>query len=443
MATVKTQLLSLPFLLKQKVGSNWTLYINASSLIATTAVTSGLGFVYWWLAARLFPQQAVGFASAAISAMMLLGAIGMLGLGTLIITEVGREPRKAGAITMTSLLFVGGASLLLGILFAVGAPRLTIELASLSASVGDTLIFALGVAFTATSLIIDQVMIALLRGGLQLWRNILFAVIKLALLYVIALWASEKSGMNIYVAWMLGNAISIGALLIYLVSKRIRVIYRPQFSFIKHLGRTALAHHATNLILQAPSLLMPIAVTTLLSAAANASFYAAWMIASFVFVLPSHLTTVLHAVGAQTPAVVNAKLRSTMKFSFLAALPISAILFIGASLILGIFGKQYGEQADWCLRFLSLAVFPLVIRYHYVALLRIYDQVQNAIVTLLLGSILEITLAVIGLKLGGLTGLGIGWFLAVCLEAFIMYIKLQELIALSLKQVSMETPDLV
>lgn len=277
---------------------------------------------------------------------------------------------------------------------------------------------------------------------MQLGRNILFAVVKLILLYGIAVFFNEKSGMNIYLAWMLGNAISLGAMLVYLISKRVQVVYRPQWGFIKNLGPTALAHHTTNLILQAPSLLMPIAVTTVLSAAANVSFYAAWMIASFVFVLPSHLTTVLHAVGAQTPAVVNAKIRSAMRFSFLVCLPIGVILFLSASLILSIFGKKYGEGAAWCLRFLSLGVFPLIIRYHYVALLRVYDQVQNAIPTLLLCSIFEIVLAIIGLKLGALTGLGIGWFLAVSLEAILMYFKLQQLassVELGLRNGKLET----
>ncbi len=425
---MKAQLTSLPLLLKSKIGSNWVLYVNASSLVATTAVTSGLGFIYWWVAARLFPQQSVGFASAAVSAMMLLGALGMLGLGTLIITEVGRERHKVGSIAITAILLVGGVSTLLGILFALAAPNLTSELAPLSASIGNIIIFALGVAFTSITLIVDQVMIALLRGGLQLWRNILFAVAKLALLYGIAVLVSEKVGMNIYLAWMLGNALSLVALAVFLISKRTRILYRPQFGFIRNLGRAALAHHATNLILQAPSLIMPIAVTTLLSAAANASFYSAWMIASFLFVLPAHLTTVLHAVGAQSPAIVISKMRSTMKLAFFIALPASCALFIGAGLLLSIFGKQYVDEAAWSLRILGLGVFPLIIKYHYIAVLRIYDRVQSAILFLLFVSIMEISFSIVGLELGALTGLSIGWVLALCLEASLMYFKMRQTI---------------
>ena len=48
--------------------------------MGTTVLTATFGFFYWLFAANKFPPEAVGFASASISAMMLLGTIGVLGL---------------------------------------------------------------------------------------------------------------------------------------------------------------------------------------------------------------------------------------------------------------------------------------------------------------------------------------------------------------------------
>lgn len=407
------------------LDANRALFMNAGSLVATTAVTSALGFAYWWLAARLFPPEAVGFASAAISAMMLLGAVGVLGLGTLLIGELPRQSGKAGSILMAALLVAGVASAALGGLFALAAPRLSPELAPLSANPTSILIFSAGVAFTAVTLIIDQALIGLLRGGLQLGRNTLFSVVKLALLYVVSLWASQAAGLNIYLAWMLGNLISIAALAGYLLFRGIRVVHRPQWELIRSLKRAALAHHAVNLVLQAPSLLMPLAVTTLLSASANASFYAAWMVVSFAFVIPSHLATVLYAVGAADPAALAQKMRMTMKLSLLLGVPVAAGLFVIADPLLNLFGAHYAEQADWCLRLLSFGIFPLIVKYHYVALLRVRGQLEESIVLLAAGSLLELVLVVVGLKLGELTGLGIGWLIAVCIEATWMYFRIR------------------
>ena len=68
---------------------------NAGSLVMSTGVASLLGVVYWMFATRLFSQRAVGYGSAAVSAMTLLGTIGMLGLGTLLIGELPRRTGRA------------------------------------------------------------------------------------------------------------------------------------------------------------------------------------------------------------------------------------------------------------------------------------------------------------------------------------------------------------
>ena len=63
---------------------------NSGALLGSSVVTSALGFVFWWLAARVASQDTVGAASAAVSAMTLIGTIGMFGLGTLLIAELPR-----------------------------------------------------------------------------------------------------------------------------------------------------------------------------------------------------------------------------------------------------------------------------------------------------------------------------------------------------------------
>ncbi len=49
------------------IKTNIVMLVNTGSLIGTTAVTSVLGFGYWWVAARWFSPQAVGLGSATIS----------------------------------------------------------------------------------------------------------------------------------------------------------------------------------------------------------------------------------------------------------------------------------------------------------------------------------------------------------------------------------------
>lgn len=399
---------------------NRAILTNAGSLVGTTAVTSGLGFIYWWLAARLFPPAAVGLASAAISAMMLLGTLGMLGLGTLLISELPRQPGRAGSLITTSLLVAGTASGILGILFAIAAPRLSAELEPLAQSLQSVMLFALGVALTAVALVLDQALIGLLRGGLQLWRNTLFAVAKLAVLLIAGIWFADRLGLTIYATWVVGNLVSLAVLAGFVTFQGIRIAYRPQWGLIQGLGRAALGHHALNMALKAPGLALPIVVTVLLSATMNASFYVAWMIANFAFVVPGALTTVLYAVGAADPSMLARKTRFTLRLSMLAGALASGVLMISAHQVLNLFGSTYAEQAEWSLRLLTLGIFPLIIKVHYVAICRVHGRITGAALRMAAGGFLELVMAGIGASLGGLSGLSVGWVAAVCVEAALM-----------------------
>src|SRR5579864_8544794 len=130
--------------LLQWINTNSVMLVNAASLVGTTAVTSMLGFVYWWIAARRFTPEAVGIASASISAMTLLGGLCMLGLGTLLITELPRQPGRAGSLISTALIVVGLAGGIAGFEFAVFAPYVSSGFRPFGANVVSITVFASG-----------------------------------------------------------------------------------------------------------------------------------------------------------------------------------------------------------------------------------------------------------------------------------------------------------
>ncbi len=122
---------------------NWDLLSNAGALFGATAVTSLVGLAFWAVAARLFPERAVGYGSAAISAMSLLGTIGMLGLGTVLIGELPRRSPRAGLVS-AALLASGLGSLLLGAVFSMTAPLLSTSMSGVTGTVGEAALFTVG-----------------------------------------------------------------------------------------------------------------------------------------------------------------------------------------------------------------------------------------------------------------------------------------------------------
>ncbi|HET8912962.1 MAG TPA: hypothetical protein VFN23_15925 [Ktedonobacteraceae bacterium] len=405
----------------QLIKTNLVTLLNAGSLVGTTLVTSVLGFAYWLFAARLFTPQAVGLASAMIDAMLLLGTFGVVGLGTLLTGELPRQPQKAGSLISVALIVVGVVGIVLGALFAGTSSFLSKDFRPLSSDGLNILIFALGVGLTTITLVLDQALMGLLRGGLQLWRNTLFAAVKLIVLVAAGFLLARSTGMNIYASWLIGNAVSLVGLIVFIPFRKKGIgVVLPEWGLLRKLSVAALEHHLINIILLAPPLVLPLLVTVMISATANAWFYVSFMLANFVFTLTYALSTVLYAEGAGKPSILARKARLTLGVAFASSIAANIVFQFGAKLILGIFSHVYADQAAVSLRILCLAVFPLIIVSHYITIQRIHNRIIQSILPITVGTIIELLGAAIGAHWGGLSGLSSGWIIGLSIEALFM-----------------------
>lgn len=405
----------------QWIKKNSTILVNAGSLVGTTVVTSVLGFIYWWVAARRFTPDTVGIASASISAMTLLGTFSVVGLGTLLITEIPRQPEKAPSLISTALMVVTVVGGCIGALFAFIAPMISKQFLPLDANIIDVIIFAGGVSLTAITLVLDQALVGLLRGVMQFGRNTLFATIKLVVLILISFVFSHITGISIYATWAAGNLLSLAIVIPVLLKKKKTLrSYLPQKSLLRQLGATALQHHLLNITLQFPAYALPTIVTILLSARMNALFYVSWMIVNFIFYIPAALTVVLHAMNSAQQSSLADRARVTVGLALITSVLATILLQVVTTQVLAVFGHSY-EQGAWDLRILVLAAFPIIIKNHYVSICRIHDRIKVAMWVIGPGCLLELGLAIFGSHVGGLTGLSAGWVIAIYMEAALMF----------------------
>ena len=391
---------------------------NASTLAATTGVTSLLGFAYWAAAARLFSQQAVGYGAAAISAMTLLGTIGMLGMGTLLIGELPRRTARAGLVS-AALLTCGLGSLVLALAFSLLAPHFSHRFEPVSGTLGQTALLSLGVILTGISLVFDQATIGLMRGGLQLTRNTIFAAAKLLALPVAAVILRDQFGVGIVACWVAGIALSMVVLALRLRFGGTPVLPRPDWGVLHRLGRTALAHNWLNLSMTIPLTLIPVLVTVVVSPSANAAFYSAWMLSSFLKIIPLHLSTVLFAVAAADPQVIARKLRFTLRLSLMVGLPGMALLGFGAHLALSAFGPGYARTATLPLCLLVIGYLPTIPKLLYIAVCRAVDRIPRAAAVMTGAAVMEVTASAVGGAYGGLKGLSFALLAVYLLEGLV------------------------
>jgi O-antigen/teichoic acid export membrane protein len=430
-------------LLDRWAKANRVLLFNAGSLVGTTVVTSVLGLPYWWVAARYFSPEALGLSSAAISAMMLLGTACILGLGTLLVGELPRQPGKEASIISAALLLVAGLGGFSGVLCAAIVPFLSVGLEPLRAGIAEIGLFAGGVSLTAITIVLDQALIGLWRGELQFFRNAFFSVAKLALLFGAGLWLSHKVGLTIYATWAVGNALSLVPLVGYAVLKGgwSRRVYHPEWRLLWQLGPAALQHHVLNLILRVPALTLPVLVTVLLSVTMNAWFYVAFMIVNFLFSIPYALATVLFATNSARPADLAQKVRLTLGLSTVTGVFVNILLLFVTTQVLELFGPGYALQASLSLHILALGVFPLIIKNHYMTISRIQNRMLFILLPMLLGIVLELGGAALGAHLGGLSGLSLGWVIALFIEALYMSPSVYKVVQPIKTLTDIEAPD--
>lgn len=401
------------------LASHRSLLTNAGSMVGSTVATSLLGVAFWFVAAQHFSEAAVGVAGAAVSALLLLGFISSLGLGTLLMGELRKRDTGRHPLLSAALLAAGAVGAVLGLLFALAGPLVVPNLAPLDETVLAALSFACGAGLTAVGYVLDQSLVGLLRGGLQLVRNIVFAAAKLAALVAIAVLVADPGAAWIYTAWGVGIALSL------IVLRRAFAGHggegvRPDFAALGGMWRAAASHAAVNLALETADLAMPIIVLSILSPTDNAGFYIAWLIVGFLVMVPFSLSSVAYAMGSSEEAGIEARFRFTFLVSIGLGVLANLILLPAGGPILEIFGAGYAETATSTLRILALGVFPLTVKTHYVAIHRADRTLRRALPFAWTGTALELGGGALGAAIGGIDGVAWGWLIGLLVEAAVM-----------------------
>lgn len=390
-----------------------TLAMNSGALAIGAIATAGLGFAYWWLAARTFPPEAIGSASALLSVVGLVGLLGEAGLGTLMIGEIVRHPNKAPALV--------GAAASVGVALALG---LALSFVFVAHSVASTnlidgwsaaVLFVLGCGLTAFTMVVDQAFVGSLNSTTRMIQQILFSVFKLLLIAAIPL-VSQTSSTTILLTWVTGILTSWIAVDVLTRGGARRLVGVPDFRLLHTFRHKVFDHYALDVTLQAPGIIVPYLVLVLLSPAATAAFSVLWMLVSTASVIPAVLATVLFPVVRAGPAKSRHHFMVSITISLVFSLAGALFIFVYSQQILEIFNPAYREIAGSSLRLLGFSLLGSTLKFHACTLARLGDTMRRASIPFALGGLLELGLLVLGARFGGLEGLVIGWTVAVSIE---------------------------
>lgn len=344
---------------------------NAYALVLNTGIAGALGMVYWFLAARHYPDADVGRGSAAISALMALtGLVSVNVAGTL-----NRFIPKAGRHTFT---VIAGAYVLPSAAVGVLALCFLATLDWWGGPVFDLLrvpsmqLWFIGAAVAASVVTVQESVLTGLRAAVwvPVW-NAMFGVAKIILLVVLA---PSMSRSGVFFSWIVPMIVIMfpASLQIFgwLLPRHTRRTTHDIAVNRSQIGRFFVADYLGALFMFATMFLVPVLVATRVQAHTYAYFFIAWSIAGIVNLVACNLATSMAVESVYDVGSLARHCRSALTRALGLLLAAVVGVSLAAPYVLGLLGAGYLDAAP-VLQLLAFASLPAGIVEIYLGTLRV------------------------------------------------------------------------
>lgn len=385
--------------------------LSSLGLIAGKAASMALGFLFWLLAARWFDAGAVGLAAAAVSGMMLCVQVALLGAGSAFIAEYPAHRQRPSELLDTTLSLVMAASMIAAFVFLFVAAQVMGELQTLLAVPAFVPLFVAVTALGAVGVALDQISMALGRGDHVVTRNVAGGMVVLVALASLLRLGGEAGPVALFGLWLAGAASSFGLGMSQLRAAVPGYRYRVGFDAgsAKRLVRLGLPNYVLTLVDRTPGLVIPLVVTEVLSADANAYWYAVWMTAWAVYVVPVSVGTALYAEVCHRPRALATSTRHAVRTALGVGVAAAAMLGFAAEMVLSLLGANYAATGATPLRILLVAVLPLTFVQAWFAVCRAQGHLGEAVATGAVGGAVAILATAAAGAAGGLAAMAVAW----------------------------------
>ena len=395
------------------------LYRNGYALLVNSVATSGLGLIYWILAAHLYSAEVVGLNSAVLSAMQFLYGIAVLSLSNLLIRYIPR----AGERTLQLIGYVYGVSvaitLVVGVGFVLGVRWWFPAFGFLVSSPASASLFVLALIMVCLFSLQDSVLIGLRQAIWVPVENTLFGVAKIGL---VVLLVGVAPRVGILGSWIVPAVLSLAPvnLLIFrwLVPRHVTATQaHSERLSLAQMAKYGGGNYAGQLFILAGTTFLPVLVTSQLGPRATAYFAQPWLLTTSLQLVALNLTTSLTVEATLDPSRLRTDCRRVMAQIGSLLVPMVAVVWIGAPYILRVFGHSYEAEGAALLRWLALAALPHGLIALAVSLARVQNRV--AVIVLAQGAqcVLTLGMSYALMSLYGITGVGIAYFIGVSIVA--------------------------
>jgi O-antigen/teichoic acid export membrane protein len=297
-----------------------------------------------------------------VSAFILIAGITQLNLGLGLMRWLPAAGCHAPPLVWRSLLLIMPLAGLVGLGYVLAVPELARTAAGVDGSHGvGVCLFALAAAGWGAFVVHDYILVAIGKPWWCVWRNGLFAVVRIALLVVLG---TTLGAQGVVLSWVgpIVVWIALGSLVLVVAVRRFArqadggtIPSRSEVA--RFLGPTAAAQIGYTLLLNQ----VPLLVILRYGPESGAAFFIAWQAVTVVEVVAIYFVNGLSSEVARAPERATVLARTTRRRLLLLFLPPLALGVLVAAPMLGIFGEGYSASAP-ALRVLLVGLaFRLVV----------------------------------------------------------------------------------
>jgi len=388
------------------------MYIMLNSVIA-----AAFGFFFWITAAKVYPKDDIGVATALISSVNLVLLLSRMGLDNSMIKFMPKGDRNRILGTTWTVGVV--CALALGAAYIAGVDCLTPGLSVIKEPLPAFLFLGCVFALSSCSSL-STGFLALREGKYYLWQGIILGL-RIPILFLFASLGAMGILSSLGAAYILATLFLLWATLRSGIRPRIKI----DTPYLKKSFRFSAANYLSAILLSAPTYILPIMVLEILGAEAAAYYYIAYTIASLLFIIPSSFGTSMFVEGSHGEQVKKTTIKALKTISAILIPGIIALYFAGGP-ILHLIGKDYAANAGNLIKIFALSSVFVTANSIYFSIKKIQGDVKDLIY---LSGAIAILLPATGyclMKQYGIDGIGYAWTISYAAVALIIAYKVKK-----------------
>jgi len=376
--------------------------LNSFFLILSGIFSSGCGFFFWILAARLYSLEDVGIATALISFLGLAVLFSTFGFEFSIIRFFPEGDRSK--VVNTCLVVVTILSLSLGIMFIIFVDFMSPTLSFIKNVPYSLLFVFIGVMETLAA-IAGRALVAGRKSHYYFAQN-LFLFTRIIFLFL----GTSLGALGIFGSFGLSFiAASIFALFIldkYIAPLKLII----DKNFLSKSFKYSYWNYISNILFIAPTLILPIMALDIVGEAETAKYYIAFNIGNLILVVPASLSTSVFVEGSYGNGLRNSVTRAAV-INFAILIPGILVILFSGQYLLDFVNVEYATAFD-LLRIITLSSLLVSLYYLFISIENVKMNVEIIVILNLIRFSSIIGLSYLLIARYGITGLGYAWVLS-------------------------------